>query len=57
MFAFIGSGKAQYVKLAGFDRSGACHLYRHNNAITMLDNVADLRPIQEMLGHDSILTT
>ncbi|WP_249363177.1 tyrosine-type recombinase/integrase [Pseudoalteromonas sp. S1609] len=45
------------MKLAGFDRTGACHLYRHNNAITMLDNVADLRPIQEMLGHDSILTT
>jgi integrase/recombinase XerD len=48
---------SQYVKLAGFDRTGACHLYRHNTATTMLDNVADLRHIQEMLGHASILTT
>jgi len=45
------------VKLAGFDRTGACHRYRYNTATTMLDNGADLRHIQEMLGHAGILTT
>ena len=45
------------MKLAGVDRSGACHLYRLNTATTMLDNGADLRHIQEILGHASILTT
>jgi integrase/recombinase XerD len=48
---------SQYVKLAGFDRIGACHLYRYNTATTMLDNGTDLRHTQEMLGHTSILTT
>lgn len=48
---------SQYVKLPGLDRTGTCHLFRHNTATTMLDNGADLRHVQEMLGHASILTT
>jgi integrase/recombinase XerD len=47
----------QYVKLAGFDRTGDGHLFRHDTATTMLDNGADLKHVQEMLGHASILTT
>ncbi len=48
---------ARYVKLSGIKRAGACHLFRHATATTMLDNGAELRHVQEMLGHASILTT
>lgn len=46
-----------YVKLAGINRQGSCYLFRHATATTMLDNGADLRHVQEMLGHSSINTT
>jgi integrase/recombinase XerD len=48
---------SQYVKLAGIDRPGSCHLFRHSTASEMLENDADLRHVQEILGHASILTT
>lgn len=48
---------SQYVKLAGIERPGACHLYRHSTATEMLENDADLRHVQEMLGHADISTT
>lgn len=47
----------KYMKKVGIDRRGACGLLRHAAATLMHENEADIRHIQEMLGHASILTT
>ena len=47
----------KYIKQADIGKSGSCHLFRHTVATLMLDNGADIRFIQQMLGHASINTT
>jgi integrase/recombinase XerD len=47
----------RYFDRAGIRKLGACHLFRHTMASAMLDNGADLRHVQEMLGHSMIVTT
>lgn len=47
----------QYLDKAGVHKAGACHLFRHTMATAMLDNGADVRHVQEMLGHADIGTT
>ena len=42
---------------AGITKRGACHLFRHTMATAMLDNGADIRHVQEMLGHSAITST
>lgn len=46
-----------YFDRAGIRKAGACHLFRHTMATAMLDNGADVRHVQEMLGHSDIGTT
>jgi len=46
-----------YVKRSGVGKPGACHLFRHTMATLMLEGGADIRYIQQMLGHADITST
>lgn len=47
----------RYMKEAQIEKPGGCHLFRHTMATLMLENGADIRFIQQMLGHQSLTTT
>ncbi len=46
-----------YFTRAGITKRGSCHLFRHTMATAMLDNGADIRHVQEILGHGQITST
>ena len=55
--SWLSTAVAQYVQRANLGKQGGCHLFRHTMATVMLENGADIRQIQVMLGHVDIKST
>jgi integrase/recombinase XerD len=47
----------EYVDAANLGKRGACHMFRHTMATLMLEGGADIRYIQQMLGHSNLEST
>jgi integrase/recombinase XerD len=53
----MGELVRRYIRASGVEKNGGCHMFRHTVATLMLENGADIRFIQELLGHVKLTST
>jgi integrase/recombinase XerD len=54
---WVSAKVSGYIRSANLGKTGSCHLFRHTMATLMLEGGADIRHIQEILGHTNLEST
>ena len=55
--ALLSRMVSKWIKQADIQRPGSCHLLRHTSASNRLEGGADIRFIQQLLGHEKLETS